>query len=643
MPISSLESSDVGPLGIDPLRSVAAPKKQEKDEKKDGPVTASFAPPLRPPAASGPLAADVAVVLPASRAGADPLSALKQKRAVEQHERDVLRERPSVVDTTTGLAALGPCPVREDELLRPSRHAPEERDAPNTSEPIEPIRLRADTETASLNASDDMTEASTASTEDTSALVMKLQDFLGDLGDETCFRLSKENADELMQALSQRGPASGLQERNRWSEHCFEVEEHEILEIGPFEPGRKCEIVSASFGPRDGDQKHVDVTDAVRRRWSDEKGVQIEDVRSLLDRSDAEVISSISKGGNVLSVKCRMSVPGHDVSTGKYSEGIGRVARTVPLVTKALANVVGATLAASGYAMAKVQTSMGPEKDGSVADSEIFQWGFASWLRLNGVKPSVSYDQPGNAGIRLRWLHSQSYPTMEVPRQMPPADDVKQTAILVSNHISYIDAMVLASVFGAPKVLAKAGTLQVPLLGRFAKEIGCIEVDRSNRNSRAATLDSICEHSDAWRPGDRPLLLFPEGTTSNGAALLEFKKGAFTPGVPVRPVVICYTGNWHPANVNFKVSQKGEIRQTSDAEWGEQFLNHLIHSLEVRVLPPYIPNEEEKKDAGLYASSVRNVMSEVYLQMYEAAEASREARARSKPVASFLKRMSRIP
>jgi lysophosphatidylcholine acyltransferase/lyso-PAF acetyltransferase len=37
-----------------------------------------------------------------------------------------------------------------------------------------------------------------------------------------------------------------------------------------------------------------------------------------------------------------------------------------------------------------------------------------------------------------------------------------------------------------------------------------------------------------------PLLLFPEGTTTNGAFLLPFKTGAFLTGHPVQPVLLRY-------------------------------------------------------------------------------------------------------
>ncbi len=48
------------------------------------------------------------------------------------------------------------------------------------------------------------------------------------------------------------------------------------------------------------------------------------------------------------------------------------------------------------------------------------------------------------------------------------------------------------------------------------------------------------EMAAGWLPHARPLLLFPEGTTTNGRYLLPFKTGAFLAGEPVQPVVIRY-------------------------------------------------------------------------------------------------------
>lgn len=36
--------------------------------------------------------------------------------------------------------------------------------------------------------------------------------------------------------------------------------------------------------------------------------------------------------------------------------------------------------------------------------------------------------------------------------------------------------------------------------------------------------------------GFLPLMIYPEGTTSNGSSLLRFKIGAFAPGVPIQRI-----------------------------------------------------------------------------------------------------------
>ncbi|CAE7427291.1 lpcat1, partial [Symbiodinium natans] len=147
-------------------------------------------------------------------------------------------------------------------------------------------------------------------------------------------------------------------------------------------------------------------------------------------------------------------------------------------------------------------------------------------------------------------------------------------------------------------------------------------VDRSDPKSRSATIKAIEDHVASWKHGKQPLLLFPEGTTSNGESLLEFKKGAFVPGVAVRPAVLCYTGSWDPASVHYRANDDGKIQAIGDTEWAEQFLGHMMHSVRIRVLPPYVPSEEEKQDPLLFAKNVREVMTQAHGELR--AEAQRE-------------------
>ena len=59
---------------------------------------------------------------------------------------------------------------------------------------------------------------------------------------------------------------------------------------------------------------------------------------------------------------------------------------------------------------------------------------------------------------------------------------------------------------------------------------GGAELVRARMVENSANTDSTKGH----------LILFPEGTTSNGTSLLPFRRGAFVAGVPVQPVLIKY-------------------------------------------------------------------------------------------------------
>lgn len=101
-------------------------------------------------------------------------------------------------------------------------------------------------------------------------------------------------------------------------------------------------------------------------------------------------------------------------------------------------------------------------------------------------------------------------------------------------------------------------------------------------------------------PGTRPLLLFPEGTTTNGRYLLPFKTGAFLAGQPLQPVVIRYGED--------RVSPAWEMIPAARHIF--LMLCNPVHSVTAFELPVYYPSEEERRDPRLYAANVRKLMLE---------------------------------
>jgi 1-acyl-sn-glycerol-3-phosphate acyltransferase len=111
--------------------------------------------------------------------------------------------------------------------------------------------------------------------------------------------------------------------------------------------------------------------------------------------------------------------------------------------------------------------------------------------------------------------------------------------LLVSNHRSMFDPMILLRDIKA-FVVSKAEVENYPLIGRGAKETGVIYVKRNEKSSRAAALEAIREGLSSGKN----ILIYPEGTTSNGDTTIDFKIGSFKVaadlGIPVIPIALDY-------------------------------------------------------------------------------------------------------
>lgn len=116
--------------------------------------------------------------------------------------------------------------------------------------------------------------------------------------------------------------------------------------------------------------------------------------------------------------------------------------------------------------------------------------------------------------------------------------------LIVSNHVSWLDIVVLSAV--APvSFVAKREVKGWPFFGSLARLQRTVFVDRDRRH---ATGNSRDEMQERLKAGDI-LVLFPEGTSSDGRRVLPFKSAFFgaadISGVLVQPVTIAYRGQWN--------------------------------------------------------------------------------------------------
>ncbi|KAG0476126.1 hypothetical protein HPP92_012967 [Vanilla planifolia] len=109
--------------------------------------------------------------------------------------------------------------------------------------------------------------------------------------------------------------------------------------------------------------------------------------------------------------------------------------------------------------------------------------------------------------------------------------------IVVSNHISYVEPIFFFyELF--PTIVASESHDTLPFVGTIIRAMQVIYVDRFSPSSRKNAVNEIKRKASC---NDFPhVLLFPEGTTTNGRFLISFQHGAFIPCLPIQPVVVRY-------------------------------------------------------------------------------------------------------
>ena len=115
----------------------------------------------------------------------------------------------------------------------------------------------------------------------------------------------------------------------------------------------------------------------------------------------------------------------------------------------------------------------------------------------------------------------------------------KRGGVVVFNHSSYADALVVAAVLpGEPAYLVKSELAGQRFAGALLRRLGVLFVDRFDL---AGGLADTAAATALAREG-RILVVFPEGTFTRRAGLLEFFTGAFKiaseAGLPVYPGIL---------------------------------------------------------------------------------------------------------
>jgi lyso-ornithine lipid O-acyltransferase len=148
----------------------------------------------------------------------------------------------------------------------------------------------------------------------------------------------------------------------------------------------------------------------------------------------------------------------------------------------------------------------------------------------------------GSPALRDRadWLHRSCRLAL---RRLGVHSEVRgprpSRGLICANHLSYLDIAVCAA--AVPCVFVSKREVKIwPAFGFFAQCAGTIFLDRQSRSSADAAAAEMAEAMDSGVP----VLLFPEGTSTDGSEVLRFHPTLLEPaireGLEIAPAAIAY-------------------------------------------------------------------------------------------------------
>jgi 1-acyl-sn-glycerol-3-phosphate acyltransferase len=211
---------------------------------------------------------------------------------------------------------------------------------------------------------------------------------------------------------------------------------------------------------------------------------------------------------------------------------------------------------------------------------------------------------------RARWLQRGCRRALRVFNlEITVTGPIPGSGLLVSNHLSYLDILVLSAL--APCVfVAKREVLHWPVFGWFARVAGNVFVNRQRRADAKEAADRL-----GWLLDHGMLVvLFPEGTSTDGRTVLPFKSSLFEP--VARGGYCLWAGRLAYEAEQGNVSE--EVCYWKDMTFVPHLLNLLLNQ---RSIQARVRFAQVRQNGGSRKALARQVHSEVVNLARNSAEA----------------------
>ena len=166
----------------------------------------------------------------------------------------------------------------------------------------------------------------------------------------------------------------------------------------------------------------------------------------------------------------------------------------------------------------------------------------------------------------------------------------RPASVMVANHLSLLDILVLFRLFRPFKWVSKIENFRVPCIGWNMSLNGYIKLKRGDRAS-VIQMMKACEETLA---SGSSIMMFPEGTRSPNGRMRSFKPGAFELAIkarcPIQPLI---------------------IQGTSDALPKHGFVLRGRHPIRVTVLDPLEPTSFAGLSVEDLSNRVRSMIADM--------------------------------
>lgn len=177
--------------------------------------------------------------------------------------------------------------------------------------------------------------------------------------------------------------------------------------------------------------------------------------------------------------------------------------------------------------------------------------------------------------LKAEWLTRWSHEAIrKIELRIHLVGTPPQCGLIVANHVGYLDVLALASILPCA-FICKADVREWPIFGDLVASCGTIFVNRSSKRDTIRANQLVAER---LRMGI-PVVLFPEGTSTDGSKVLPFHASLVQPAVDENVFVV-------PVAIRYLVNG---IASTDVAFTGEaKFLTHLWTMLAVGTIDAYV-------------------------------------------------------